>query len=273
MATLAYPYPMPTQVNVDRIEAEAFAEIYRLCPDSIRRAYGVETHSWPGGIAFGAPGADLLYFNRAIVLEPEAITVAALNDLREWYDALQTRRFFVQVSPASTDAHVALASAGMTPFNKWVKMRRDDTPAPDFPTSLSVEEVGPATAEAFAEVLTRCFDWPPAFVGWISRLPESPRWRCYVARDTGRVVASGAMYLAEDTAALGPAATLPEGRGRGAQTALVRRRLEDALSTGIRQFVTETGEDTAERPSPSYRNMLRLGFTVTCLRDNYITQL
>jgi GNAT superfamily N-acetyltransferase len=65
------------------------------------------------------------------------------------------------------------------------------------------------------------------------------------------------------------AATLPEARGRGSQTALLAHRIAAAAEQGCSLVVTETGERVADRPSASYRNILRAGFEERYLRANY----
>ena len=66
------------------------------------------------------------------------------------------------------------------------------------------------------------------------------------------------------------AATLPPERGRGAQGALMARRMRDAAEMGCKWVITETGEETPDLPNPSYRNMVRLGFKLAYFRQNYI---
>ena len=65
-------------------------------------------------------------------------------------------------------------------------------------------------------------------------------------------------------------ATRPSHRRRGAQGALLARRIRDAADLGCRWLVTETGEDLPERPNPSFRNMLRTGFELAYQRANYL---
>jgi len=48
------------------------------------------------------------------------------------------------------------------------------------------------------------------------------------------------------------------------------RRLHDGTALGCRWFVTETGEDLAAKPNPSYHNMLRVGFRLAYQRPNYL---
>ena len=59
---------------------------------------------------------------------------------------------------------------------------------------------------------------------------------------------------------LGFAGTLSEHRGKGGQAALFAARIERARARGCTTLVTETGEQIPDRPSGSYRNILRAGF-------------
>jgi hypothetical protein len=70
---------------------------------------------------------------------------------------------------------------------------------------------------------------------------------------------------------LGVAATLPASRRRGAQEALIAARIRHAAALGCTRLVTETGERTEERPSVSYRNILRAGFAEAYLRPNLVS--
>jgi hypothetical protein len=71
---------------------------------------------------------------------------------------------------------------------------------------------------------------------------------------------------------LGFAGTVPELRGRGAQNGLLAVRLARAEELGLELLVTETGERVPDRPSGSYRNILRNGFEEAYLRPNWIRE-
>ena len=70
---------------------------------------------------------------------------------------------------------------------------------------------------------------------------------------------------------IGLGATVPSHRGKGAQGALLARRIADANESGARATVTETGrpEPGEEAKHPSYRNILRAGFEEAYVRINY----
>ena len=59
-------------------------------------------------------------------------------------------------------------------------------------------------------------------------------------------------------------------RGRGAQSALIARRLRDARLAGCTRVSVETAEDKPEKPAPSFRNLRRLGFRFAYLRPNFL---
>jgi GNAT superfamily N-acetyltransferase len=79
------------------------------------------------------------------------------------------------------------------------------------------------------------------------------------------------VYVSGEYAWLGFGATLPAYRRHGAQNALLARRLAEAAARGARTAVTETGERVPDKPSSSYRNILRAGFHERYLRHNYLS--
>lgn len=78
------------------------------------------------------------------------------------------------------------------------------------------------------------------------------------------------MFVRSGDAWLDFAATLPEYRGRGAQSALVVRRIRDASELGCRRLVVETAEEAPGKPANSLHNMLSFGFRTAYVRPNYV---
>jgi len=97
-----------------------------------------------------------------------------------------------------------------------------------------------------------------------------PGWRHYMAFEGEIPVATGAFFLAGDLAWMDFAVTMEAKRGKGAQSALVARRIRDAVALGCRGCIVETAEQTSSNEAPSYRNMRRFGFEVQYARPNYI---
>ena len=92
----------------------------------------------------------------------------------------------------------------------------------------------------------------------------------YGAWDGDELVAVATLFLGPDSAVLAGAVTLPEYRGRGAQSALMSVRISDALETGVEWITSETGAETPDSPNPSLHNMRRLGLGEQYERTNWI---
>jgi len=75
-----------------------------------------------------------------------------------------------------------------------------------------------------------------------------------------RIIAVGSVFCNGECADMFGAATLPEGRGRGAQSALLTVRARAARAAGCRWLVAETGAEGPSGHNTSLRNMLRAGF-------------
>lgn len=82
----------------------------------------------------------------------------------------------------------------------------------------------------------------------------------YLATVNGQPAAAAALFPHSGCSVLVGAATLPAFRRRGAQSALISRRLSDASATSSTVVVT------AAKESASHANLERLGFTVRNVR-------
>jgi GNAT superfamily N-acetyltransferase len=111
---------------------------------------------------------------------------------------------------------------------------------------------------------------PDSVARAVRELPRAPGWHCFVAYDGDEAAGAGALYVHDGIGWLGVAGTAPEHRRKGAQNALLAARLAAGSELGVRAFTTETGERLAERPSNSYRNILRAGFEEQYVRPNLL---
>ncbi len=209
-----------------------------------------------------------------------------LSSLSAHYARAGVRRWMLQLLPLleSEGFREAAAERGLVRLRGWAKHLGPSEPEVGAPSGLRIirigQDAGPAPPEhlarAWATIVCEAFAMPPGFVGWMERLLARDRWRLYLALDGDRPVASGALYLPPPVPGAPPlpaqlnfAGTLPAARGRGAQSALVARRLADARALGFRWITTETDEELPDRPNPSYRNMVRLGLPVRYVRANW----
>ena len=68
------------------------------------------------------------------------------------------------------------------------------------------------------------------------------------------------MLIDDGVAQLGPGTTLEHARGRGCNTALLRRRMLDAVEAGCHTVFVELGERDPSASRGAYRNLRRAGF-------------
>jgi GNAT superfamily N-acetyltransferase len=270
---VASPPSAPRRAHrLEQLEAEAWSDIYSAASFGDVHRLGLRLVQGAHGTLLASARTDVLALNRVVGFGIDGPPDAELLDaMVSTYRAAGARRFFVQVSPFSAPAAIdRLEAHGFRHYNNWAKLFRSVEPPPPVTSDLRVERIGRDGAEAFATIITRCFDWPAPARDWIGRTVGRTGWSHYAALDGDVPVAIAAMFTARGYAYFGPAATLQDHRGRGAQSALIARRIRDAESLGCVLLVTETAEDRPERPSPSFRNLTRAGFQLAYLRPNYL---
>ncbi|HYY23552.1 MAG TPA: GNAT family N-acetyltransferase [Thermoleophilaceae bacterium] len=180
--------------------------------------------------------------------------------------------FYVAVAPDARPVELSewLHSRGLEPGWGWMAFHRDVVDPPPAETSLRLVPVHtPAEAAAFAHVVRVSYGLPEATEPRIAGAPGAD-WLCWLALEGDEPAGAAGLYAAEGVAYLGLAGTMPEFRGKGAQSALLAARIRHAAELGCDLVVTETGERRGNRPSNSYRNILRAGFTEQRVTANWL---
>jgi GNAT superfamily N-acetyltransferase len=236
-------------------------ELERISEAALRSMYGAEAVSAGGATCLRAPLAPASpMLNRVVGLGLERPATEA--DLAEVEKAMGAVDFYVAVSPSARpgDLDAMLEARGLEAGWGWMLFERPPTPAEPVETTLELVEVGPAEAEGWAGVVTAAYGLPDELLGWVSSVTRLPQWTCWLGLDGDEPAAAAALWVEGTSAYLGLAATLPDRRRVGGQRALLAARIERALELGCTTIVTETGERLPDRPSNSYRNILRAGF-------------
>jgi GNAT superfamily N-acetyltransferase len=259
---------------LDRGERRFWRDIWESVPADTAREKGVELQDFgpvQATMVSALPGAGMM--NMVLgATEPGAVADGHLADAVEWAGSRGVDHY-VPVTPgtAETDAAEAwLAANGFGPGYAWMKFVRD-THEPRFaaPEDVEIVELESADQAPFGMIAATGFGLPVWGAAFFADLPGKPGWRCYVARLDGEPQACAAMHIHDGIAEFGIAATLEPARGRGCQRALLRRRILDAADVGCHTLFVETGERVPDRPSTSYRNVLRAGFEEAYLRPNW----
>lgn len=221
---------------------------------------------------------DSVLFNRTIGLGcGDEVSVPLLDRIAAVYAEAHAEGgarvpWAIEVSvPVETDA-----------FRNWLKarrMRRGLATAmlmrpcdrlPEVKTGLRVERVGTELSPACRQIWAEVFRVAEPVQALLEHAASAPAFRQWIAFDGAQPVACSLSHVAGRVAWLGWSATLPSHRGRGAQNALLAARLLDAHEAGCEWATSETAMGTAERPDPSYRNLLRSGFSLAYVRYMHI---
>jgi hypothetical protein len=266
-----------SMVALELAEMEAVADLYRAASSEVVAASGLSVVEVADAVLIAVNQIDVLALNRLIGLglrgsPSDSALAGVLNAL----EGTGSPRCFVPVAPRDGYENLSarIERLGLRHYNNWMRLRRDLNDLTDLPTApstpLDVRQIDSADAHAFGHLVATAFDYPPAIAPLAAQPIGRPRWYHYLAFEGNAPIASGAMYVAGEAAWFGFAATDAAHRRRGAQQALIIRRLKDAASAGCRWVSVETAEDTVTKDAPSFRNLRRLGFEVAYRRPNYL---
>jgi GNAT superfamily N-acetyltransferase len=259
---------------LDPVERRFWRDIWESAPEEMVGERGVAVRDFgpvQASVVEGLPRVGMMNLILGAT-EPEAVDGGHLDAAAEW---VRSRGVdcYVPVSPGLPETDIAqqwLQSNGFARGYSWMKFVRDPHP-PRFaaPEGAEIIEVSEHDQAPFGMIAATGFGLPAWAAGFFAGLPGRDGWRCYVAEVDGEPQACAAMLIDRGVAEFGIAATLEPARGRGFQLALLHRRILDAAEAGCHTLFVETGERVPDRPSASYRNILRAGFEEAYLRPNW----
>jgi len=257
----------------ERIEADAWEDIYAAVPPSFAASTGLRTERVGGGCLALLPALPHPLFNRWIGFGLEApVSDTDLDHVQAVYTQAGVAGYALSPSPLAQtdDLDRRLQERGLSIPYRWTIMARDTaTPAPSPTADLAIRAIDQEEADLFAQTLPRAYETPDFLLPLAAATVGHDRWHHYLAYDGVTPVACAALYVTETAAWCGLAATLPSHRSRGAQSGLFARRIADAAALGCRYVITGTVEQTPDWPNASYRNMVRAGFRQLYLRPNW----
>jgi len=265
--------------EINRVEREFFLDCHAAAPPDIAKDFGISFRE-AGSVAFqAAPGFPIYPLNRVFGLgTEEAATEDQLDDAIDWLRRNCCPAFSIQVAPVAQPPALDdwLAARGFrSGGGGWTKLRRGTTPVVEQPirSKFEIREVsaGDRDAPALGAIFGAAFGMPPAAQVWISAMVGRPKMRTYLAYDGDTPIGSGALMVSDGWAWVGLGATAPTHRNQGVQSAMLARRIADGIASGVKGFAIEAinpppGE---EHNFPSYRNMLRAGFEVAYVAQDY----
>jgi len=211
--------------------------------------------------------AEVDFMNRAMGLTPES--VAQLDELLAFYRVRDVRPWFeLSPHPHFEELAQALSRAGCAQIGFHAAMYGLPVPVGTPPAAgVDIRNAFRDDVHVFGQVYAEGHEVPAAHReaaasnvhGWA----DVPGWRLYVATVDGEPAGVAALALDAEpgVAYLSNAATVPARRGRGVQTALLRRRMADALEGGCELVVS-----LCAFGSVSQHNMERCGLRLAYLK-------
>jgi GNAT superfamily N-acetyltransferase len=257
----------------ERSEMNALASATIHAPVDIARGLGLHLVFDEGVMLALATKADVLALNRIVGIGID--TPANRDQLTRLIDIARqrgTKRLFVQLAPSHRPDELAswIEAEGGSKYNRWVRLLRNVSDAPHVKTDLDVRQLTSKDALRSGEIVAESFGMPMELSPWFASIVGQAGGTHIGAYDGDKLVGCAAIYVSGSVGWLGFAATLADYRGHGAQGALISRRIAYARENGCDSVVVETAEQTPDHSAPSYRNMLRFGFTEAYFRQNYI---
>jgi ribosomal protein S18 acetylase RimI-like enzyme len=142
-------------------------------------------------------------------------------------------------------------------------------------TDLTITRLGPEAGSDFVRIMAAGFGFEQTSAA--DAMFDGAQffdgdWATYGAWDGDTLVGVARMLAVPETesVALFGAATLAEGRRRGAQGALLDARIREARERGLRYASAETWREGAENQNPSQHNLRRAGLTEVHTRPNWV---
>ena len=244
--------------RVERVDAAYLSDRLTALSRLAGNPYGAAVRPVGEGYAFAVRALPNPPLNHVAGLT--AANADQLGDLVDWY-ARYGRRIRVEVAPAQAgpELFAALARHGLHQSGFYAGLYGEPAGGDDGP--IPVE---PADPDEFADCYVRGFEFPAerrqALAASVRVLAGRDDVGFYRARLGSATAGIGMLYRHAGVGYLATAATLPEHRGRGVQTALVRHRIAAATRAGCDLIAGHTAVGSASQRTMEHCG-LRLAYT------------
>lgn len=253
------------------LELEEQRGLFGSASDKLKKDLGLQLEEIDGIVCSISSAEPSILINRCFVTIQEALLdVSCIQAVIQAYKKAGVGEFFMHVPDSNDNIRNNLQKAGMKQSRGWMKFKRDTKPAVARNPELTIREIGPELAEAFARIVVPCFDLKEASVPLIAGFISDPNCRFFMGFDGDTPAATGGLFYRDGYGYCDFGATHRDFRGRGFQGALLAHRINEAINMGAKALYTATGEAVPGDPQHSYKNILRYGFTEYYLRENWV---
>src|SRR6202050_1093076 len=260
-------------LNLARRLEMAEAHACRACAEAFQRQhpeFPVAVEEIAGGFAIFA-GADSPVTQAICLGLHGAVSDFDLDRLQDFFSSLATAAAVELCPLVEMSLYERFAKRGFhllevsdVLFRRLTPIDRDGKA---LPSNIVVRRAAPEEAQLWTKTVAKGFAEHNPVTQSILEVMAGffPAAHCFLALVDGSVAGGGAVSTRGGVCGLFGASTLPEFRGRGAQTALLQARIAWAAAQGCDLAVSITQPGSA-----SHRNMERQGFRVAYTRTKLI---
>jgi hypothetical protein len=230
---------------IEAIEAEAWAQLHAAIPQPHRVAIGSKALHYGQALSLVTPGADEAALNRTFGLGfDRQIDMACLEAINGAYVTAGCKRWMVEWSPEASpgDGAELIVAAAASERRPLVKLYCDLSLSSTLVrrSDHRIEEIGESYRELFRSTVADALGASEQMMPLIGGTLGTAGWHHYLAFNGERAVAGALMFVNGRGAWLGFGGTALAERNRGAQSALIARRLADARRLGCKWVTVET---------------------------------
>jgi len=260
----------------EKTESASIKEISKIFGGELPQDGNIYYHEISENCLALISSVDVFIGNRVIGIGvDEKVSDNLIKEIKYFYKQNNKNKFFIQASPVvnNTELRDFILPNGGELRNNWAKLVKIPEVKKINNSEISIRELHEQDHEYVASLLLRSFSFPEELRPFCNYAFGKPGWKNYVAMLDDKIAGTGSLYIRDGIAEIGIAATAENARGKGIQSALIHYRENAAFEKTCRYLFVETAEPTANYSAPSYRNMIRLGFTELYRRPNYIFTL
>jgi GNAT superfamily N-acetyltransferase len=256
---------------IEQAEGEYFRRFLAGASAPSRGVLGIRTTRFGGGMAAAMADDPSGYWSKSLGLGFDLpLDRSGLSDVVSFFRESGTESALIAVAPhvVPDDWDAICAEQGLTASSAWAKFACPIDGFVPGETDLDVRELTAGDTSAWARIIRDAFGMTdPDLTPMLRGVFDDPAARVFGAWDGGELVGAGAVHFVGEVASINTGGTLPSHRNRGVQSAILTARHAAAARAGCRLMTAETGPSTS---NPSYRNLVRAGFTHHYDRGNWL---
>lgn len=229
----------------------------------------------PGCVIF-ISGTDFLFGNRVLGAGLDTkLTDVMIKELIKFFQKANRPKFNLQICPGvlSEKTKKFISDNNGIHQSNWVKLVKPIDEIVPMKNEIEIRRIYENEIDGVSDILVKSFSFPPEIKTFCKGVLGKNGWTTYVGLLDNKIAGTGAIYINGDIAELGIAATDESSRCKGIQSALISARESFAVEKYCKYIFVETAEPTPQFSAPSYRNMIRFGYSELYRRGNYVFKL